>query len=71
MYAVIEDSGTLFKVASGDVIVFYRAAAGDGQVWPQAICFDRGLRGGGEGQRALGTPVVCGGGGRAEVRGAG
>ena len=61
MYAVIEDSGTQFKVVSGDVINIDRAAPDEGQEWPKTLTFDRVLLvGGGEGGAKVGAPLVAG-----------
>lgn len=70
MYAVIEDSGTQFKVTSGDVINIDRAAPAEGQEWPKDITFDRVLLvGGGEGKPRLGSPLVSGATVKAQVLG--
>ena len=62
MYAVIEDSGTQFKVTSGDVIRIDRAAPAEGAEWPREIKFDRVLLvgGAGEGGAKVGAPLVSG-----------
>src|SRR5688500_2434467 len=61
MYAVIEDSGTQFKVTSGDVIKIDRSAPAEGQEWPKDITFDRVLLiGGGDGGAKLGAPLLGG-----------
>lgn len=59
MYAVIEDSGTQFKVTSGDVINIDRAAPEDGN-WPKDLTFDRVLLVGGSGAPKIGAPLVGG-----------
>lgn len=56
MYAVIEDSGTQFKVAEGDII---RVDLRSGDETPDAIEFDRVLLLGGEATK-LGQPYVKG-----------
>lgn len=61
MYAVIEDSGTQFKVTGGDVIRIDRAAPAEGEQWPKQLTFDRVLLvGGGEGGPKIGAPLVGG-----------
>ena len=61
MYAVIEDSGTQFKVTSGDVIRIDRAEPEDGKEWPKTLTFDRVLLvGGGDGGAKLGAPLLRG-----------
>ena len=69
MYAVIEDSGTQFKVASGDEILIDRAAPPEGQEWPKELTFDRVLMVGGEGKAKLGTPLLSGASVKARVLG--
>src|SRR5688500_9926611 len=70
MYAVIEDSGTQFKVTSGDVIKIDRSAPAEGQEWPKDITFDRVLLvGGGDGGAKLGAPILSGATVTAEVLG--
>jgi large subunit ribosomal protein L21 len=69
MYAVIEDSGTQFKVTSGDVINIDRAQPADGQEWPKDITFDRVLLVGGNGSTRIGNPLVGGATVKAEVLG--
>jgi len=57
MYAVIEDSGTQFKVSAGDVIRIDRALDVDpGKV----VTFDKVLLVGGEGAANIGLPEVAG-----------
>lgn len=70
MYAVIEDSGTQFKVTSGDVIQIDRAVPAEGEEWPKEIKFDRVLLvGGGDGGAKLGMPLLAGATVTAEVLG--
>ncbi len=70
MYAVIEDSGTQFKVTSGDVIRIDRAAPTEGQEWPKDITFDRVLLVGGDsGKARIGAPLLSGASVKAEVLG--
>ena len=70
MYAVIEDSGTQFKVTSGDVIRIDRAAPAEGQEWPKDVTFDRVLLvAGGDGEPKLGAPLLSGATVTAEVLG--
>jgi large subunit ribosomal protein L21 len=56
MYAIIEDSGTQFKVTTGDTIRIDRAVE-DGD---KTVTFDRVLLVGGEGDPRIGTPMVSG-----------
>ncbi len=56
MYAIIEDSGTQFKVTSGDTIQIDRAPEGDAKT----VTFDRVLLVGGEGSPKVGAPLVSG-----------
>ena len=56
MYAIIEDSGTQFKVTSGDRIRIDRAAGDD----VKNITFDKVLLVAGEGSPRIGTPMVTG-----------
>lgn len=57
MYAIIEDSGTQFKVTSGDVIRIDRQIEGD----EKTVTFDRVLLvAGGEGGAKLGVPTLGG-----------
>lgn len=65
MYAIIEDSGTQFKVTSGDVIDIDRQLA-DGQT---NVTFDRVLLVGGEGEPKIGSPTLAGATVTAEVVG--
>jgi large subunit ribosomal protein L21 len=64
MYAVIEDSGTQFKVSEGDII---RVDLRQGDETPETIDFDKVLMIGGEGQAKIGTPQVDGAKVQAEV----
>jgi len=58
MYAVIEDSGTQFKVSEGDII---RVDLRQGEDTPENIEFDRVLLvSDGEGDVKLGRPVIDG-----------
>jgi len=57
MYAVIEDSGSQFKVSEGDVI---RVDLRDLPEDQTSIEFDRVLMVGGEGDPKVGAPVVEG-----------
>jgi large subunit ribosomal protein L21 len=65
MYAIIEDSGTQFKVTSGDRIRIDRQVA-DGE---KTVTFDRVLLVAGEGSPKLGSPLVTGATVAAEVLG--
>lgn len=56
MYAIIEDSGTQFKVTTGDTIKIDRQVA-DGE---KTVTFDRVLLVAGEGDPKLGAPIVAG-----------
>lgn len=56
MYAIIEDSGSQFKVGKGDVI---RIDLRQGEEQPDTVEFDRVLMIGGE-QPRIGTPYVDG-----------
>ncbi len=70
MYAVIEDSGTQFKVTSGDVIEIDRPAPAEGEQWPAEVTFDRVLLvAGAEGDPRLGAPLLDGATVTAEVLG--
>lgn len=61
MYAIIEDSGTQFKVTSGDVIRIDRPLEDHEKlVQGKTIQFDRVLLVGGEGSAKVGTPHVAG-----------
>lgn len=55
MYAIIEDSGTQFKVTSGDRIRIDRQVKPD----EKTVTFDRVLLVAGEGQPKIGAPVVA------------
>jgi len=56
MYAIIEDSGTQFKVTAGDTIRIDRQVAeGD-----KTVTFDRVLLVAGEGQPKVGAPLLSG-----------
>jgi large subunit ribosomal protein L21 len=65
MYAIIEDSGTQFKVTSGDTIQIDRAV-GEGD---KTVTFDRVLMVAGEGEPRIGSPVISGATVTAEVVG--
>ena len=65
MYAIIEDSGTQFKVTSGDTIQIDRAV-GEGD---KTVTFDRVLLVAGEGEPRIGSPIVSGATVTAEVVG--
>jgi large subunit ribosomal protein L21 len=56
MYAIIEDSGTQFKVTTGDTIRIDRQV-GEGD---KTITFDRVLFVGGEGEPKIGAPLLSG-----------
>lgn len=56
MYAIIEDSGTQFKVTPGDTIKIDRQVA-DGD---KTVTFDKVLLVGGEGAPKIGAPLVSG-----------
>jgi large subunit ribosomal protein L21 len=66
MYAIIEDSGTQFKVTTGQVIKIDRQV-GEGD---KTVTFDRVLLVGGEGEPKVGAPLVGGATVTAEVLGA-
>ena len=66
MYAIIEDSGTQFKVTTGDRIRIDRAV-GEKE---KTVTFDRVLLIAGEGQPKLGAPTLAGATVTAEVLGA-
>jgi large subunit ribosomal protein L21 len=66
MYAIFEDSGTQFKVTTGDTIRIDRAV-GEKE---KTVTFDRILLIAGEGQPKLGAPIVAGATVTAEVLGA-
>ena len=55
MYAIIEDSGTQFKVTTGQVIRIDRQV-GEGD---QTVTFDRVLLVGGEGDAKIGLPTIA------------
>ncbi len=57
MYAIIEDSGTQFKVQEGDIVDVDLRELEDGQ---SNLEFDRVLLIGGEGDAKIGTPYVDG-----------
>jgi large subunit ribosomal protein L21 len=65
MYAIIEDSGTQFKVTSGDRIRIDRKI-GEGE---KNVTFDRVLLVAGDGDVKLGNPLVAGATVAAEVLG--
>ena len=56
MYAIIEDSGTQFKVTSGDRIRIDRSVKED----VKNITFDKVLLVGGEGSPKIGAPLISG-----------
>jgi large subunit ribosomal protein L21 len=56
MYAIIEDSGSQFKVTTGDTIKIDRKVA-EGE---KTVTFDRVLLVAGEGQPKVGAPIVSG-----------
>jgi len=56
MYAIIEDSGTQFKVAAGDTIKIDRKVGED----EKTVTFDRVLFVGGEGDAKIGSPLLSG-----------
>jgi large subunit ribosomal protein L21 len=66
MYAIIEDSGTQFKVTTGDTIRIDRQV-GEGD---KTVTFDRVLLVGGEGDPRIGDPIVSGATVTADVIGA-
>lgn len=65
MYAIIEDSGTQFKVTSGDTIQIDRKV-GEGD---KTVTFDRVLLVAGEGEPRIGAPILSGATVTAEVLG--
>jgi large subunit ribosomal protein L21 len=65
MYAVIEDSGTQFKVTSGDRIRIDRHVKDD----EKTVTFDRVMLVAGEGAPKVGSPLVAGATVTAEVIG--
>ncbi len=56
MYAIIQDSGTQFRVTSGDTIDIDRQLGQD----DKSVTFDRVLLVGGEGDPRVGAPLVAG-----------
>ncbi len=56
MYAIIQDSGTQFRVTSGDTIDIDRQLGED----DKTVTFDRVLLIGGEGEAKIGAPIVAG-----------
>lgn len=56
MYAIIEDSGTQFKVTTGDTIRIDRQV-GEGD---KTVTFDRVLLVAGEGTPKIGAPILSG-----------
>jgi large subunit ribosomal protein L21 len=56
MYAIIEDSGTQFKVTTGDTIQIDRQV-GEKE---KTVTFDRVLLVGGEGEPKVGAPLLSG-----------
>lgn len=64
MYAIIEDSGTQFKVTTGDRIRIDRPT---GEAKPDKVTFDRVLLVAGEGSPKVGAPIVAGAKVEAEV----
>ena len=60
MYAVIEDSGTQFKVSEGETLRIDRVLPGEGEELPKTITFDRVLLVGGDGDAKIGTPALSG-----------
>jgi large subunit ribosomal protein L21 len=70
MYAIIEDSGTQFKVNAGDTIRIDRPLADHPTlVSGKTIKFDRVLLVGGEGSTKIGQPIVAGATVEAEIIG--
>jgi large subunit ribosomal protein L21 len=65
MYAIIEDSGTQFKVTSGDRLMIDRHVEEN----EKSISFDRVLLVAGEGTPKIGTPLLSGATVTAEVIG--
>ena len=55
MYAIIEDSGTQFKVTAGDTIKIDRKVGDD----EKTVTFDRVLLVAGEGEPKVGLPTVA------------
>ncbi|MEL7238583.1 MAG: 50S ribosomal protein L21 [Planctomycetota bacterium] len=60
MYAVIEDSGTQFKVTSGQTLHIDRPLPGEGESLPDTVTFDKVLLVGGEGDAKIGAPYLEG-----------
>jgi large subunit ribosomal protein L21 len=56
MYAIIEDSGTQFKVTTGDTIKIDRKVGED----EKTVTFDQVLLVAGEGQPKVGAPTLTG-----------
>ena len=56
MYAIIEDSGTQFKVTTGDFLLIDRKVA-EGE---KTVTFDKVLLVAGEGDPKIGAPLVAG-----------
>jgi large subunit ribosomal protein L21 len=56
MYAIFEDSGTQFKVTTGDLIKIDRKVGED----EKTVTFDRVLLVAGEGQPKVGAPLLAG-----------
>jgi large subunit ribosomal protein L21 len=56
MYAIIEDSGTQFKVTTGDTIKIDRKVGED----EKTVTFDQVLLVAGEGQPKVGAPTLAG-----------
>jgi large subunit ribosomal protein L21 len=69
MYAIIEDSGTQFKVTSGDRIRLDRPIGENTPDAPKTVTLDRVLLVAGEGSPKVGTPTVSGAKVEAEVLG--
>jgi large subunit ribosomal protein L21 len=65
MYAIIQDSGTQFKVTTGDRLRIDRPATDE-----KTITFDKVLLVAGEGSPKIGAPLVAGATVTAEVLGA-
>lgn len=59
MYAIIQDSGTQFKVTAGDRIRIGRSKTSDSEQ-PKNVTFDKVLLVGGNGSIKVGAPVVAG-----------
>ena len=70
MYAVIEDSGTQFKVTSGQTLHIDRKLPGEGESLPETITFDKVMMvAGGDGDPQFGAPFLSGATVTAEVLG--